>query len=171
MYEKDKGVIKLTPELFTDTSPEGLRNTSAILAHEIGHVGDYIPEGTTKRGNLVGHIVSLNKFMKAKYGDLVNKDIKAEVKNLIQLWSPFDENNEKIRKYKYSSKEMYADMVSVLLVDPGLLQREAPLFYDGFFEYIDKKQEFKDIYFETIELMNRGEDAVFEERLADKYAG
>lgn len=171
MYEKGKGVIKLTPELFTDTSPEGLRNTSAILAHEIGHVGDYIPEGTTKRGNLVGHIVSLNKFMKAKYGDLVNKDIKAEVKNLSQLWSPFDENNEKMFKYRYSAKELYADMVSVLLVDPGLLQKEAPLFYDGFFEYIDKKEEFRDIYFETIELINRGEDAVFEERLADKYAG
>ena len=34
------------------------------VAHEIGHLIDFLPEGTLKRGNLLGRLASLKKFMK-----------------------------------------------------------------------------------------------------------
>jgi len=34
-----------------------------VFAHEIGHLVDFVPEKTTKRGNILGRIASLKKYM------------------------------------------------------------------------------------------------------------
>ena len=167
MYEKGEGIIKLNPAIFSDPV-----QATKVLAHEIGHLADYIPEHLTTRGNLIGHIASLNKFMKGKYMELENKEIKTELKNLTQLWKPFKEDvSPNYTKYRYSAKELYADAVSVLLNKPELLQQVAPKFYDGFFEYINSKPNFEKVYFETLDLLNQGEEVVNNKRLEEIYEG
>lgn len=163
----EEGRIKLNLSVFDN--PE---LATKVLAHEIGHLADWLPDKTLSRGNVVGRIASLNKFMRSKFGMLANKDIKNELKSLTQIWKPFDDQaNINFTKYRYSSKELYADAVSVLLNDPALLQEVAPKFFEGFFEYLSLKPEVESAYYETMELLNAGPDKVNEARLNEIYDG
>ena len=53
------GQIELRADLF-----ESLDQAAKTLAHEIGHLVDYLPEQTMKRGNLLGRLLTLQKFLK-----------------------------------------------------------------------------------------------------------
>lgn len=155
-----KGKIILNPNIFKD--PQQAPKT---LAHEIGHLTDYLPEGTLTRGNLLGRLNTLNKFMHGTFGDLTNKEIKTELINLGQLWKPFDPTESKeFTKYRYSAPELYADAISVLFNDPEMLKQEAPLFWRSFFDNLDKKPEAKDNFFKLWDLLNKGEETVLSER-------
>lgn len=159
--------IRLNPSIFND--PE---LAAKVLSHEIGHLADWIPDGYLTRGNLLGRIASLNKYMYKSFGELTNKEIKTELKRITQLWKPFDPlKSPKFTKYRYSSRELYADAVSVLLNDPALLQEQAPTFYNAFFEYIDKKPEFQQTYFDLMEELAKGEDHLMDQRLERMYTG
>ena len=165
IFTADKeGEITLNPDLFEN--PEKAVKT---LAHEVGHLADYLPERTLKRGNLVARIASLNLSMKHKFGELNDPDIRGELRKLTQLWKPFDEETspEGFIKYRYSAKELYADAISVLFNDPQLLKENAPNFWQGWFDYIDKKPEVKQQYFDTMDLLNKGDEAVLSEREKD----
>ncbi|MDZ7418779.1 MAG: diguanylate cyclase, partial [candidate division KSB1 bacterium] len=35
-----------------------------VLAHEIGHLVDFLPQGTLKRGNILGHIAAMRNYLK-----------------------------------------------------------------------------------------------------------
>jgi hypothetical protein len=39
-----------------------------ILGHEIGHAADWLEEGSLKRGNILGHIAALHKYMSSTVG-------------------------------------------------------------------------------------------------------
>jgi len=152
--------IKLSYEIFK--KPE---LTAKVLAHELGHLADFLPDKTMARGNLVGRIATLKKHLKNLYGELDNRVIREELKKLTQLWKPFGENaNPKYTKYRYSSSELYADAISVLFNDPALLKEKAPTFWEGFFEYLDRKPEVMENFNEIWNLLNEGEDAVFKKR-------
>lgn len=167
MYARGKGEIKLAPEIFDDPVV-----ATKVLAHEIGHIADYLPEGSLKRGNIAGRIATLNRNMKQLYRNLDDKKIRSQLKDLTQLWKPFDEKeNPTFTKYRYSAPELYADAVSVLLNDPALLQQVAPDFYDGFFEYLSRKPEIETNYFKLLDLLGRGEEAINEDRLNRIYKG
>ncbi len=93
------------------------------------------------------------------------KEIRQELKDLTQYWKPFDENADKMfTAYRYSSKELYADAISVLLNNPELLQLKAPKFYKSFFNYLDNKPEVKNEFINAWDTINKGEEAVFRER-------
>jgi len=160
-YAVDQGAIKLDPEIFKDPVL-----AAKVMAHEIGHATDFLEDRTMARGNLVGRIASLQRHMKDKFGNLENKAIKEELKSLTQKWKPFDETAvpEGYKKYRYSSKELYADSISVLFNDPSLLQKEAPKFWKGFFDHIDAKPSVKKNFFAIWDLINQGEEAVFKAR-------
>jgi len=159
--------IRLNPSIFNDPVV-----AAKVLSHEIGHLADWIPDGFMSRGNLLGRIASLNKYMYGSFGELKNKDIKRELKNLSQLWKPFNEQlSPKFTSYRYGSRELYADAVSVLLNDPALLQEQAPQFYNAFFEYIDKKPEFQKTYFDLMEELSKGEEYLMDKRLEQMYPG
>lgn len=51
--------IFLNPQMFKDPSM-----LAKIMAHEMGHLFDYLPDKTMARGNLLGRIGSLNKYLK-----------------------------------------------------------------------------------------------------------
>lgn len=161
-YAKGKD-IALSRDLFAD--PDQVAQT---LAHEIGHVNDFMPEGTLKRGNLLGRLIgSTRKFLEGTFGGYLKNDtLRTELKELSAYWRPWDEAkagaNEK--KYRNSAKELYADALSVLLNSPGLLQQKAPTFYREFFKHLDAKPRFKEEFFALQDLLNRGPEAVLAER-------
>ena len=158
-----KSAIELSPEIFQDEQV-----MTKTLAHELGHITDYLSEGTTKRGNLVGRIASLRGHLKQKFGNLNDAVLRKELENLTQLWKPFDVNeNASYTKYRHSSVELYADAISVLFNDPALLKQEAPTFYENFFEHIDSKPEVKENFFNLWNLLNKGEEIVLNEREKD----
>lgn len=164
--------IKLTPELF---QPGRERELAFVLAHEIGHLTDFLPDNTLKRGNLLGHLLSLHKFMKAKYGDLdvTNKTLKRELIAASEFWNPIPEGVSERSgyvRYRRQARELYADAISLLLNSPGSLQMIAPGFYDNFFEFLDQKPEVRDAYFALQELITNRE-ALNEDRLNRMYEG
>lgn len=141
--------IKLARKITKD--PELL---GKVFAHEIGHIFDYIPDGTLRRGNIVGRVATLNSYLQDMHESLNNKELKQELKELSLKWKPFDPSiDKKYTQYRFSSVEMYADAVSVLLNDPYLLQREAPLFYDAFFKFLEKKPVVEKAFFEVMAAM------------------
>ena len=147
------------------------------LAHEIGHVIDWLPDKDIKRGNILGRLASLKKYVKhtledPNLGKLERGKIMDELITLTRLWRPFDpkEASEKYVKYRYSSSELYADAVSVLFNNPKFLQQMAPTFYEAFMNYLDRKPEFKATY-ENILAMKKDRQLLTEELSATKRSG
>ncbi|KKT30395.1 MAG: hypothetical protein UW18_C0017G0020, partial [Microgenomates group bacterium GW2011_GWF1_44_10] len=161
-YGKGEGIIKMSPEIFKDP-----KLSVRVFAHEIGHMADFFPDKTLARGNMIGRIHSLNKYLRGHFGDkeVTNTNIRSELKELSQEWKPFNElENPKFTGYRYSSKELYADAISVLFNDPALLKEKAPTFYKAFFEALDTKPEILKEFNDTWNLINEGEEAVFNAR-------
>jgi hypothetical protein len=162
-------VITLDPRIFKN--PVAAAKT---LGHEIGHIGDFLPDKTMKRGNLIGRLMSLRNFLKNQFGpgQVKNKDLREELKKLTQYWKPFDETkvSEHYKNYRYSSEELYADAISVLFNSPATLAKIAPKFYKTFFQYLDTKPKFKAEFFELLELINKGAVEVLEKRKTDIHA-
>lgn len=143
VFKPKKGKIELKADIFADPI-----QASKILAHEIGHAVDWLPEKTLTRGNILGRVASLKKHLEGTYEGLAkNTEIRNELKALTQVWKPFDiKAGIKFTKYRHSSKELYADAVSVLVNSPELLKKTAPKFYDGFFSYLERKPIVKELY-------------------------
>lgn len=152
----DRG-IRLTSELF---KPGQEYQLAATLAHEIGHLVDFLPHKTLKRGNLLGRLYSLRNFLKHTFtaddGAIIeNKVIRAELQALSDTWRPWDpaKASASFRKYRHSGKELYADALSVLLNDPLQLKRAAPTFYKEFFAALDRKPDVRQAYFDLQEVL------------------
>ena len=201
-----RGTITLSADIFKD--PAGAAKT---LAHEIGHLVDWLPDKTMARGNILGRIASLKKFMKhmieeipaqttlsgpdgaqrpgaaaskqsgtvkgglvlhsggskKKKGFITRDEIMNELKTVSMEWKPFDPKADpKFTKYRFSSAELYADALSVLLNEPELLKEKAPIFYKAFMDYLERKPIVKKIYDEIQERLLNNE-AVIEKRLDD----
>lgn len=56
------GTIRLRADLF-----DNVDQVAKILAHEIGHLTDYLPNQTMKRGNLLGRLFTLKRFMASTF--------------------------------------------------------------------------------------------------------
>ena len=219
-WPKEGGKIGLKAELFKD-----IDQARWTLSHEIGHLVDYLPDAEMKRGNILGRIATLKKYMKemieeappslehwllkeegqkewkkirarirkearqdakeegidpkedkemfndfvsgrykelkdewiAESGFISKQEITGELKNLTQAIKPFDEiKDDTFTKYRYSSKELYADALSSLVNNPYLMKESAPLFYDSFFNYLERKPEVKRLYEEIQDSIKGG---------------
>lgn len=202
-----------------------------VLAHELGHLDDYLPDLTMGRGNIAGRIGTLRNFLastfslaptgekplaakerqriaaqvvkdltasrgprpdrqadetgwsawgveRAKvYAATLDREITrrglskvAEIRGeLIELsgwWRPWDRGNASphFAAYRDSSAELYADAVSVLYNSPRELLDRAPLFWRGFFAYLDQKPEVKNALFELWDFLHRGQAGVLADR-------
>jgi diguanylate cyclase (GGDEF)-like protein len=160
--EKGSNIL-LRADIFKDS-----KLATRVMAHEIGHMNDYFPEKTLSRGNILGRIAALKKYMKSSLDEeppVVKNNVIKELKDLSMKWKPFDPKKDpKYTLYRNSSKELYADAVSVLLNDPKMLEKEAPTFHNAFFKHLDKKPEFKAAY-EDIQNRLTNPDAVGQHRL------
>jgi hypothetical protein len=166
MYAKGKGQIGLHPRLFEPANHEQLLKT---MAHELGHLVDYLPDPTLKRGNVLGRVLTLRNFLKESFGGVgvKNSELRTELIALSAFWRPWNRAAAKpsFIKYRDSAVELYADAISVLFNSPGLLQQRAPKFFAEFFQHLDQKPEVKKEFFRLQDLLERGPDAVAKERM------
>ncbi len=92
-------------------------------------------------------------------------NIMGELKTLSTIWKPFTIiPGSKFTKYRFSPSELYADAMSVLFNNPALLADKAPNFYKGFFNYIHRKPEVKQVYDDIQARIGMGEETVLGHR-------
>ncbi len=168
------GKITLNPDLFVQGNEEQAAKT---LAHEIGHLIDYLPEKTLARGNILGRLAVLRNFRKDFYAEAglsrTNTEMQRELWALSKWWKPVDEATapEAYLAYRKSPVEIYADFISVLFNDPKLAQQMAPESYNTFFNTLDKKPEVKEKYFELQDLLSGTTEELMSARQEDIRSG
>lgn len=147
------GAIFIDPATAGDA--EGLART---LAHEIGHLIDFMDDGDIRRGNLIGRVKSLaptisnlgqvRGFMRNTFGNLSNRELREELIDLSMYWKPWARSTppSQYDLYRTSSVELYADALSVWLNSPGLFEQKAPKFARALYDAIDAKPKVLDAY-------------------------
>lgn len=159
-YGKGTGEIGLNPELFKEGNLGQLQKT---FAHEIGHLIDYLPDQTMKRGNVLARLSVLKDFNKDFYAGAgatrTDKEVRSQLWELSKYWKPIDEAtaSKSFLAYRKSAPEVYADFISVLFNDPNLVAVKAPTAYNVFFEQLDKKPLVKKAYFELQDFLRYGD--------------
>lgn len=164
-----KGIqIKIIAKLFAQGN---LRDASVTLAHEIGHLIDWIPTGTIKRGNVINRLKDIRGMLKKTFGDkeqVTDKVIRNELLEVTQVLHPYnpDISPPSYVRYRRSAVELYAEAVSMLFNSPGLLQEMAPHFYEQFFNALDANPKVKDTYFELQSLLSGTKEQLVKHRRA-----
>lgn len=159
-YGKGTGEIGLNPDLFKEGNLGQLQKT---FAHEIGHLIDYLPDQTMKRGNVLARLSVLKGFTKDFYegagATRTDKEVRSQLWELSKYWKPVDEETapKSYIDYRKSSPEVYADFISALFNDPNLVAVKAPTAYNVFFEQLDKKPLVKKAYFELQDFLRYGD--------------
>lgn len=170
MRGEGRGLVVLNRRLFNDPV-----YMAQILAHELGHLIDYLPAQTLKRGNLLGRLASLRSFLSNQFGPAAanNKELRTELLALDKWWSPWDEatSPEWYKAYRKSAKELYAQALSVMFNAPHELKARAPRFWEEFFRFIDRKPEVKAELFATWDLIHQGAKSVSAARVKDLRTG
>jgi len=135
----------------------------------------------TKTGKQIKVAGENQRTVNEIYKDLISDEIKKrqlvkrdtitqELKDFSQMWRPFDETvDPKYTKYRHSSKELYADAVSGLVVDPVALQKQAPVFFDTFLNYLGNKPSVKQIYSEILDIVGKSDAEKAAIHLDDVY--
>jgi hypothetical protein len=156
----------------------GLQAMKGLSPEEMAHLKTYIE---VKTGSKIEQPSPTNKDVYEKFKKLVKEEIAKrnliskeviteELKLFTQLWKPFNVwGNAKYTKYRFSSEELYADALSGILVNPQMVQRVAPEFYKGFFNYIDNKPEASEIWGEIAKRIGRGPVEVSRARIKRDY--
>lgn len=168
MIPQGDGQIRLDPRIFHDHTI-----AAKVLAHELGHIIDWLPDKYLKRGNIIGRLYTLRKHLSAtafgaKTG-ISNKKVREELIALTQYWKPWDEAASPAwyNDYRKSSVELYADALSVLFNSPATLKQMAPTFYREFFAWLDKKADVKTAFFEMQAFLHKPYMEVLRSRSAD----
>jgi hypothetical protein len=96
------------------------------------------------------------------------KYIRQELIDLTKWWKPFDitRATPEHLAYRFSSEELFADAMSVLLNSPADLKARAPIFYDTFWNNLDSRPQVKAKLAEIYDRISKGRDAVLDKRLA-----
>jgi len=104
--------------------------------------------------------------------ELLSRDVVMdELKKVTQAWRPFDEAaNPKYTKYRHNTKELYADFFSAIMTNPQFAKLTAPTAYEGFFNWLSKKPEFKKTYDRIQEELTNGKTLdVAEQRIREGF--
>jgi C-terminal domain on Strawberry notch homologue/P-loop containing NTP hydrolase pore-1 len=148
------GMISLDPLIFRDS-----RVAAMVLGHELGHLVDYLPHETLKRGNLLGHLLALKGWLKNTFGPLNNKALREELLAVTKWWRPFDEATDpkSYVEYRKSAEELYADALSVMFNAPAELEQRAPKFYEAFWKELNRRPDVQQALFAVQDLLNKGQ--------------
>jgi hypothetical protein len=160
----------------------GIDETSVILApKERARVMRGVEAGIGKKPTDPGALKVWQEQRSKRYAEAIkkeadrlglvqHKDIRNEMIDLSFEWRPVGEGlaDPNYLSYRSSSKELYADFVSALLNNPGYVKDKAPKTYELFFEYIDRKPEFKKQYLFMEQIMQGRPADLAEMRLEDR---
>jgi hypothetical protein len=205
-----RGELLLRSDLFQD--PE---LALKVMLHEIGHVADWLPDHSMKRGNILGRLRSVLDYLATtapmhpaggsgpvsvkerrairgraeretgprppvdeeadlnawkaevarRYQELVAAEIEArklastvggvnnvrqELLDLTRWWTPGPSAwPDAYREYRESSRELYAEFLSALLMTPGETKARAPKAYEMFFNHLDAKPDVKQAFMDA----------------------
>jgi len=116
---------------------DNVNKLSSTLAHEIGHLFDYLDDKTMARGNILGRLRSVHNYLMGEDG--FAEEVRDELIELSRWWRGDWESGTSYGRYREHSKELYADAISVLLNTPDQLKERAPEFYKEFFTHLENK--------------------------------
>jgi len=159
--------IDLNPLIFMkdfEKTPGGKFGAGMVMAHEIGHLIDYLPERTLRRSSLANRLLSLTSSLREDFDktNLIkgNNVIKEELQNFVKYWRGVDS----LSNYMKQGKELYADALSGLLNNAEKVEEIAPNFYNAWFKFLDNKPEVKDAYFDVQDILNGDPSEVTKKR-------
>ncbi len=128
--------LHLRDEAYDEAKKRGPGYAAKVLAHEIGHVIDWLPENIISgRGNILGRIAGLRQYMKSMLAEIPeNQDqvltskerqrIRREAEREVGKRPPKDEKAD-LEAWKIEVKRIYDDEIKVQAEDRGLLTTEA----------------------------------------------
>jgi N12 class adenine-specific DNA methylase len=127
--EPGKPKIGLNPELGKD-----YEQFARTLAHEVGHLVDFLPDETTKRGNILGRIGTLRGYMRKTIDELPTdpskaltpadrKRIRRQAEKAVGKKPPKDEVAD-LEAWREEVREKYREMIEDEIDARGLLVRE-----------------------------------------------
>lgn len=129
-------------------------------------LAQFVKKEKVKTGNKI-FVLELPENLKKLVKEAIGKEIEKrqlwqqkkihdEAYALSKEWRPYDEENSSPRTiaYRKSSEEIYADMISILFNSPGTLEKKAPMFFEAFMNYLDRKPEFKAVYDDLMSYVN-----------------
>ncbi len=137
-----------------DITPKEQRIARLVLAHEIGHITDAIPDGDLKRGNELGRIGTLREFLRGTFSD---PETEAKIDKLITelkdnqakrraLRDPvLDENGEPVivnKRVKYEITDKEAD--KKLLTEVKRINKEIEKLQENSIKNADIRKELKE---------------------------
>jgi N12 class adenine-specific DNA methylase/GGDEF domain-containing protein len=163
------GLIEVRPDLAYELKDR--EQLTRTIAHEIGHAIDFAPDSDIAKGNLIGRLLSLHKFLKQTYDlngtALREKTLRAELTALSDYWRPWDQANAPkwFRDYRASAPELYADFLSAILNSPGTAARLAPTAYKVWHQELDRKPEVKEAYVKLRLMMEGTEEQLLDFRM------
>ena len=137
------------------------RHTGAgakVMAHELWHLIDASDGiGTRQHGNLLGHLANLKGFFGKSLPEGVfgtDAELMAEAQAFIRWWRGvgFDE------AHFAQAHEAYAEMGAALFLDPGAVQRRAPLFYAAMLEGMKRHPKAFEAWEATRKAIEEGRD-------------
>jgi hypothetical protein len=102
-----------------------------------------------------------------------NKLIRDELMELSQWWKPFDVavSPAAYVSYRNSSKELYADAMSVLFNSPADLEQRCPSFWEAFWLNVERKPEIAEAILGIQTFLAKGPEAVNSARMSEQKAG
>ena len=170
-YFKFANEMALGSDIFTNE-----KRVAKIITHEIGHVVNKFSEilkgKNVKRGNMIGYLLSLEGFLKKTFGELDNVVLRDELKALTMWWNPFTpKKDDKYTKYRFSSNELYAEAISVMLNHPKIFEKKAPIFAEAFYKNLDKKIPVKEALIRLNEFLILSPEDKFRVRTEDIHSG
>lgn len=119
-----------------------------IIGHELGHFIDLgtRPSGLNKElwGKFAGLGVLRERLAKLEPNDV----LLADAKRLSAMWrGPWNTNaNTPYSRYRNSSNELFADLMSALFVNPDMVNKQFPRLHDAFEVMLRNKPEFRKAY-------------------------
>ena len=157
MQKSLRGYFKVNPALditmiALNRAFESVDAMSATLAHEIGHWIDYLDDKTLKRGNILGRLRGIRDYLEGEDG--FAEEVKDELIGLSRWWRGEWEPDTSYGRYRESSRELYADAVSVLFNSPDQLAWWAPNFHKQFFNFLENKPKVAKALNELQEILN-----------------
>ena len=95
-------------------------------------------------------------------GLIRDQEVRAELIAITEWWRPYeaDKVSAGYIDYRNSSVELYADALSVLFNAPSELRDRAPLFFDSWMSYLDRKPEAKRALQDAWHVLHQGQAAV-----------
>jgi len=130
-YNATYNRIRVRADMFRKNN---LHNGAKVLAHELGHMIDAVPDGTLNRGNLIGRLLSLRDFMGSTgnptSGERVTIEQRREVKTntIKEVQKEFGYKTQKEvladAKAKIVIKERFKKTMEMVLEKDGFIRDE-----------------------------------------------